>query len=66
MNELDTDTLNLVRAKIVELETTKKNKGSNPINTPFARAGPTEGVLWRVPPWNLGNPYSLWKLYLSR
>ena len=31
MNELDTDTLNLVRAKIVELETTKKNKGSNPI-----------------------------------
>ena len=26
------------------------------VNTPFARAGPTEGVLWRVPPWNLGNP----------
>ena len=43
MNELDTDTLKLVRVKIVELETPKKNKGSNPINTTF-RITCTKGV----------------------
>ena len=39
MNELDKDTLKLVRAKIVELETPKKNKDSNPINTTFRIKG---------------------------
>ena len=39
MNELDKDTLKLVRAKIVELETPKKNKDINPINTTFRIKG---------------------------